>query len=288
MTLVQPRAAAAGTRARAGDRADAGTGWSIGCGGSILAAGEGEAGPRPPGAAPGPRQSIGWRTGCGARTTGAAGPSRGAGSASRGRCARLEMELRHGKSMGTPQRRSLTEREYLDREAQAAERHEYVDGVAYPMAGGSERHSRIAGNLMATLRTATRGTPCGVYVSSMKLRVAHAAAYYYPDVMMSGEPGSPETIFKAAPCLVAEVLSPSTAATDTREKLHAYRGIETLRYYVVVDSDRVCVSYHVRGDDGGWLAASLDPGERLEVLCGPVRAALTLASIYEDTGLAAA
>ena len=47
------------------------------------------------------------------------------------------------------------------------------------------------------------------------------------------------------------------------------------------------MSYHVRGDDGAWLAASLDPGERLEVECGPVRAQLTLASIYEDTDLAA-
>jgi Uma2 family endonuclease len=188
--------------------------------------------------------------------------------------------------MGTPQRRSLTEREYLDREAQAAERHEYVDGVAYAMAGAGERHNRIAGNVFAALRLAARGTPCGVYVSDMKLRVAHASAYYYPDVMVSCEPASPETAVKEAPCFIAEVLSPSTAATDTREKLHAYRGIAALRYYVVVDSDRVAVTYHVRGDDGAWLAASLDPGERLEVVCGPVRAALTLASIYEDTGLA--
>lgn len=66
----------------------------------------------------------------------------------------------------------------------------------------------------------------------------------------------------------------------------AYRGIETLRHYVVVDSDRVSVSYHQCGDDGGWLAANLDLGERLEVACGPVRAELTLAAIYEDTGLA--
>jgi Uma2 family endonuclease len=188
--------------------------------------------------------------------------------------------------MGTPQRRSLTEREYLEREAQAAERHEYVDGVAYAMAGAGERHNRIALNVAFQLRSAARGTPCGVYVSDMKLRVAHAAAYYYPDVMVSSEPASPETVFKEAPCFIAEVLSPSTATTDTREKLHAYRGIETLRYYVVVDSDRVSIAYHVRGDDGGWLAASLDPGERLEVLCGPVRAELTLAAIYEDTGLA--
>jgi len=68
--------------------------------------------------------------------------------------------------------------------------------------------------------------------------------------------------------------------------LGAYRGIEALRYYVIVDSDRVSVSCHQWGDDGGWLAANLDPGERLEVVCGPVRAELTLAAIYEDTGLA--
>lgn len=190
--------------------------------------------------------------------------------------------------MGTPQRRSLTEREYLDREAQASERHEYVDGVAYAMAGAGERHNRIALNLAVALRLAARGTPCGVYMSDMKLRVAHAAAYYYPDVMMSCQPASPETAVKEAPCFIAEVLSPSTAATDTREKLHAYRGIATLRYYVVVESDRVSVGYHVRGDDGAWLAANLDPGERLEMRCDPVHAALTLASIYEDTGLAAA
>lgn len=190
--------------------------------------------------------------------------------------------------MGTPQRRSLTEREYLDREAQADERHEYVGGAVYAMAGADERHNRIAGNVFVTLRVAARGTPCGVYISDMKLRVARAAAYYYPDVMLSCEPASPATLSKEAPCLIAEVLSPSTAATDTREKLHAYRGIDTLRYYVIVDSDRVAVTYHVRGDDGAWLAASLDSGERLEVSCGPVRAELTLASIYEDTGLATA
>jgi Uma2 family endonuclease len=87
------------------------------------------------------------------------------------------------RALGTPQRRSLTEREYLDREAQAAERHEYVDGIVYAMAGAGERHNRIAGNVFVTLRLAARATPCGVYVSDMKLRVAHAAAYYYPDVM---------------------------------------------------------------------------------------------------------
>jgi Uma2 family endonuclease len=157
--------------------------------------------------------------------------------------------------------------------------------MAYAMAGAGERHNRIAGNLFVSLRLAARGTPCGVYVSDMKVRVANGTAYYYPDVMLSCEPASPEAVFKEAPCFVAEVLSPSTAAIDTREKLHAYRGIQSLRYYLVADSKRASVAYYLRGEDGGWLEANLDPGERLQIVCGPVQTDLTLAAIYEDTGL---
>lgn len=187
--------------------------------------------------------------------------------------------------MGAPERRLLDEREYLAREARAAERHEYVAGIVYAMAGAGERHSRIALNLSVTLRLAARASPCGVYMSDMKLHVAQAAAYYYPDVMVSCEPSFPDTAVKERPCLIAEVLSPSTAAIDTREKLHAYRGIESLRYYLIVESDRAAVTYYVRSAQGEWLSANLDPGERLQVQCDSVRAELTLASIYEDTGL---
>ena len=141
--------------------------------------------------------------------------------------------------MGTPQRRSLT-RAGIPRPRGAGRRTPRVRGrgrVRHGRRGRAAQPDRAERFLSAAL-----GRPryaCGVYVSDMKLRVAHAAAYYYPDVIVSCEPASPETVFKEAPCFIAEVLSPSTAATDTREKLHAYRGIETLRYYVVVDSDRV-------------------------------------------------
>ena len=48
------------------------------------------------------------------------------------------------------------------------------------------------------------------------------------------------------------------------------------------------VNYRIRGVGGEWLAATLDPGERLEIECGPVRARFGLGEIYEDTGLMAA
>ena len=187
--------------------------------------------------------------------------------------------------MGSPQKQSLDERQYLAAEAAAAQRHEYVDGIAYAIAGAGERHNRIALNIAVQLRSAARGTPCGVYISDMKLRVAAGTAYYYPDVMVSCEPAAPDAVYKESPCLVAEVLSPSTMAIDTREKLQAYRGIAGLRYYVLVDSESVSVSYYVRSTAGEWLSATLDPGERIDVDCGPARSSLALSQIYEDTGL---
>ena len=189
--------------------------------------------------------------------------------------------------MGHPQRQWLEEREYLAREALATERHEYVAGVAYAMAGAGERHNRIAGNLFAALRAAARGSGCGVYVSDMKLRVGGGRVYYYPDVMLSCEPASPDAMFKDAPCLVAEVLSPTTAAIDTREKLQAYSALGSLRYYLLVESERAAVRYRVRGAGDEWLEAALDPGERVEIECGQVRASVGLPEIYEDTGLVA-
>jgi Uma2 family endonuclease len=190
--------------------------------------------------------------------------------------------------MGTPKRKWLDESEYLALETTAERRHEYVAGVAYAMAGAGERHNRIALNVAVQLRAAARGTPCGVYVSDMKVRIPGGPVYYYPDVVVSCEPASADSVFKEAPCLIVEVLSSSTTATDTREKLQAYQGIPSLRYYLLVESERVGVSYYIRGTDGDWLAATLDPGERLQVDCGSVHASLSLGDVYEDTGLAVA
>jgi Uma2 family endonuclease len=190
--------------------------------------------------------------------------------------------------VGTPRRKWLEESDYLAFEALAEQRHEYVAGIAYAMAGAGERHNRIALNVAVQLRAAARGSVCGVYVSDMKVRVAGGPAYYYPDVMLSCEAATPDTVYKEAPCLIVEVLSASTAAIDTREKLQAYRSISSLRCYVLVQSEVVDVTYHVRGTDGSWLVATLEHGECLEVVCGPVQASLTLEDIYEDTGLAVA
>lgn len=189
--------------------------------------------------------------------------------------------------MGAPvSRRHMSEADYLALEASTPVKHEFVAGEVFAMGGASERHNRISVNLMFHLRAASRGRPCGTFVADMRFKAVESDAYYYPDVMLTCDPADDHPLYKSAPCLVAEVLSPSTAATDTREKLAAYTRCASLRYYLMVDSESVRVRVLARDDAGSWTDRLLEGDELVTVACGEVRVTLGLADIYEDTGLA--
>ena len=135
--------------------------------------------------------------------------------------------------------RPLSEDDYLLQEAEAAIKHEFISGETYAMAGASERHNRIAGNVFFHLRNVTRGKPCRAFMADMKLRIAASTTYYYPDAMLVCDPADDHPVYKQTPCLIAEVLSPATASVDLREKWQAYRTLPSLRYYLLVDSERL-------------------------------------------------
>jgi len=179
----------------------------------------------------------------------------------------------------------LSEEEYLALEAQAALKSEYVNGETYLMAGASARHNKIAGNLFARLHSAIRGTPCDAFISDMKLRIAQYRVFYYPDVMLTcEEEGHP--LYREAPCLIAEVLSPGTAGIDEREKWPHYRDIPSLRYYLLVASDRRHARIFSR-DEEGWMEETLDENEVVNIQCGSVKTGLSLDDLYERTDLSA-
>ncbi|HQQ71892.1 MAG TPA: Uma2 family endonuclease, partial [Alicycliphilus sp.] len=119
---------------------------------------------------------------------------------------------------------------YLDWEAEQAQKHEYFDGEVFAMAGASDAHVTIAGNLYMALRNHLRGGPCSVFISDMKLRVEEDNAFFYPDVFVScAEADRAQSHHKSAASLVVEVLSPSTSAYDRGAKFASYRKLTTLR-----------------------------------------------------------
>ncbi|MDN5697915.1 MAG: Uma2 family endonuclease [Rubrobacter sp.] len=175
---------------------------------------------------------------------------------------------------------TLSVEEYLELEEQATTRHEYVGGELYALAGASDRHNRISGNIFAALRSASRGGPCRVYMSDMRLRLEDDT-FYYPDVMVICEPlESQNPTFQREPCLLVEVTSQSTETIDRREKLAAYKAIPTLKAYLIVSQDREWIQHYRRDENGAWQRGDLVNEGRLSLPCPP-ESALSVEEVYE-------
>ena len=147
------------------------------------------------------------------------------------------------------------------------------------MTGVTRRHSRILLAISRRLANATDAGPCRVHHSDMRVPPPDGPVYY-PDVVVAcgDEPNDPYC--KDAPCLIVEVLSPSTALTDRREKLLSYRRISSLQAYLIVEQDKALVERHFRDDSGAWQPEIFDEG-RLPVPC-PNGAELSVTGIYES------
>jgi Uma2 family endonuclease len=161
----------------------------------------------------------------------------------------------------------LTEADYLAVEQVSQERAEYVDGYIRTMSGGTSNHNELAQRVNVSLWNVTRSTSCRVRTHDMKLRIetAFGVRHYYPDVMVSCELLDDQR-WETAPCLIVEVLSPSTARFDAVEKLVAYCGIDSLKAYVMVDGEGERVVVH-RRVGLGWTVENYLRGDILTLEC---------------------
>ena len=184
--------------------------------------------------------------------------------------------------IASPQQPQLTPDEYLQMEAQSPVKHEYIDGQIYAMAGASDPHVTIAGNLFALLRSHVRGSGCRVYISDMKARVEALNRFYYPDVLVTCDPRDLETpIYKRFPTLIVEVLSDSTEAFDRGDKFADYQTLESLREYVLINTKRQRVECCRRNDQGLWVLQFYTP-EQTSFRLDSIGFEGTLDVLYED------
>src|SRR5690606_17587077 len=73
--------------------------------------------------------------------------------------------------------------EYLELEAGSDQRYEFIDGVAYAMAGGTPEHSRLAAAMIIALGIALADRGCTVYTSDLKLRIDATNRSTYADAV---------------------------------------------------------------------------------------------------------
>jgi Uma2 family endonuclease len=176
---------------------------------------------------------------------------------------------------------AMTAEEFLVWEAEQPERHDFVDGEVFAMAGAEDRHITASGNVYMALRQYLTGTPCRAYMADMKVAAADDRHFFYPDVIVTcSEADRQSALIKREPTLIVEVLSPSTAAYDLGDKFAHYRQIPALREIAFINLDARRTDVYRKGTDGLWVLHSFDAGANVQF--ATVDLTITAAALFAD------
>jgi Uma2 family endonuclease len=186
-----------------------------------------------------------------------------------------------------------TEDQYLSMEREADERHEYLDGQIYAMAGESPEHGAICTNLIIDIGLQLKGTRCQAFTKDMRVRsgplprkrYSQKGLYSYPDlVVVCGEmqflDENRDVIIN--PKVIIEVASPSTGAFDRGEKFHRYRTHNpSLTDYLIVAQNSPFIEHFALREDGQWViaASAVDLSESVHI--ASINCTLQLAEVYD-------
>lgn len=170
---------------------------------------------------------------------------------------------------------------YLDAERGAETKHEYVDGWIRAMSGASNRHNRIATNVLISLGAQLKGKPCQAFNSDTKVKIERGVStwFYYPDALVVCEENPPEDNYQKSPVLVVEVLSKSTRAVDLDEKLTHYLSIPSLQYYLLLEQVKPRAIL-MRRTDSGFLRQSYE-GLDVTIPLDAIECELRLSDVYD-------
>ncbi len=146
--------------------------------------------------------------------------------------------------------------EYLELEAKAEFKSEFVDGEIIPMAGASANHNKIALNFCRLFPLSIDGQEYDTFMSDMRLWIPDHKRYTYPDVIVV----EGESIFTdekqtsiTNPLLIVEILSNSTQNYDRADKFKLYRSIPSFKEYILIYQNSYCVEQYIKQQDGRWI-----------------------------------
>jgi len=157
--------------------------------------------------------------------------------------------------MFQPALKYYTEEEYLAMERVAEEKHEYYNGEIFAMSGASFKHNKIENNLRGFLFNHLNGKGYEAYGANLRVNIPANSLYTYPDIsIVCDKPKFADEEFDTLvnPAVIIEILPPSTANYDRGAKFDLYREIESLKEYILIDSNRAHFVHYNRNNDNTW------------------------------------
>jgi len=167
-------------------------------------------------------------------------------------------------------------------------RYELLDGIPFELNAPSVEHQQLVGRLHYELEHSQRErigngggdgvscmilfAPVDVILSDITVLQPDLIVVCNPAIIVNGR-------VRGAPDLVVEVLSPSTAARDKKQKRRLYQTAGVPQY-LVIDPTYRCAELYIRGTDGRYAAPDvLDAGDTLTLQVAP-DFNLTLSDIF--------
>lgn len=203
------------------------------------------------------------------------------------------LNLHENTNMSMPKYEPIfTVDEYLALERSSEERHVYVDGEIFMMAGESIAHARISVNLVAVIAAQLNGSSCEALSKDTKVRSGPtpmssrqtSGMFSYPDlVVVCGEPEFHDAYKDVIvnPTAIMEVLSPTTEAFDRGDKFAHYRDWNSsLKDYLLVSQAEPRVDHYVRQPDNSW-SVTFYTGLEAVVAIPAIGCTLKLADVYK-------
>lgn len=175
---------------------------------------------------------------------------------------------------------------YLALERDSDQKHEWLDGQVYAMAGGSIAHGQLATQALIEISRLARACGCRVFGSDVKVRVRATGLATYPDgsVVCGPIERDPEDTHAINnPSVLVEVLSDSTERYDRGEKFHHYRHLDSLKHYVLVSQHEARVEVFTRSENGRWELAVAEAGETFAL--SALGGSIAVDQVYADVEL---
>jgi Uma2 family endonuclease len=189
---------------------------------------------------------------------------------------------RQGVKMSAVVKTSVSVEAYLAFERAQEAKHEFHDGEIFLMAGASKAHNIIALNVAALFKEQLRGKSCMPFISDIKIEVASANRFFYPDVVViCNKEAFVEDDIASDATVIVEVLSDTTEAFDRGAKFQFYQQLPSLTDYILISQHGLSVERYEKLSDSEWRYTLLDTKEKTLSLRS-VGVTLTLAEIYED------
>ncbi|MEL7047591.1 MAG: Uma2 family endonuclease [Pseudomonadota bacterium] len=164
-------------------------------------------------------------------------------------------------------------------------KYELVDGVPRAMAPASRVHGTIQANLTGLLFEHLKGSRCQVLTEAgMVPSLKSDKNVRIPDVTVTCEAPNPDEKLVRNPKLIIQIISPSNER-DTWESIWACASIPSLQEIIVVQSERVEVVVFPKDDEGHWPEHGTEFSIGSTAGLKTLDATLSVADIYDKTGL---